>query len=333
MHTQQAGRAPAVLVTGGAGFIGSHTVAALRAAGRRVVALDDLSTGRRENLAAHAGDPALTLVVDDVRGDLAGALRDHGPFAGVVHLAAQTSVVRSLADPLADLDLNLRATVQLALWAAEVGARQLVFASSAAVYGDVAALPVAEEHTAAPLSPYGAAKRASELYLRTIGELRGLTTACLRLFNVYGPRQDPASPYAGVVAAFLDHALRGEPLTIYGDGEQTRDLIFVEDVARALVLACAPDRCGHLVCNIGTGRETSVRALAEAALLAARAHGAGPGRSRTAPARPGEISRSLAAVERAATSLGFTAEVELAEGLRRSAAARARELAAALAGR
>lgn len=316
---------PAVLVTGGAGFIGSHVVAALRAAGRRVVALDDMSAGRRANLAAFVGDPGVVLVEGDVRGEL-GLLDRHGPFAGVVHLAAQTSVVRSVERPLADLDLNLRATVGLALWAADAGVRQFAFASSAAVYGDAARLPVAEEDEAAPLSPYGAAKRGAELYLRALGELRGLATACLRLFNVYGPRQDPASAYAGVVAAFLGRALRGEPLVVFGDGAQTRDLVYVEDVARAFVLAVGTGRTGHVLCNVATGRETSVLNLAAAAQAAARACGARPGEVVLAAARAGEISRSRAAVERGAAVLGFRAETELADGLRRTAEALAAEL-------
>jgi len=312
---------PAALVTGGAGFIGSHVVAALRAAGRRVVVLDDLSSGRVENLAAWAGDPAVRLIVGDVRGELPALLAGAGPFAAVIHLAAQVSVLRSVEAPLADLDLNLRATVQLALWAAAEGVRAFVFASSAAVYGDAPALPLAEDLPAAPCSPYGAAKRSAELYLHALGQLRGLSTACLRLFNVYGPRQDPASPYAGVVALFLRRALAGEALTVYGDGTQTRDMVYVGDVARALVLACAPGRSGQLVCNVGTGRETSVGALAEAARAAARACGATPGAIVRAPARAGEISRSLAEVAGAARQLGFRAEVDLDEGLRRTAAA------------
>lgn len=313
--------APAVLVTGGAGFIGSHAVAALRAAGRRVVVIDDLSTGRRENLAEHAGDPAVSLIVGDVRGDLDAQLAGQGPFAAVVHLAAQVSVVRSVEAPLADLDLNLRATVNVALWAARAGARRLVFASSAAVYGEPSALPVAEEHATAPLSPYGAAKRASELYLGALGPLRGLSTTCLRLFNVYGPRQDPASPYSGVVAVLLGRALRGEPLVVFGDGAQTRDMVYVGDVARAIVLACASGSEGHVLCNIATGREVSVRALAEQIREAARACGARPGPLASAEARAGEIARSVASVERASEALGFRAEVELAEGLQRTAAA------------
>ncbi|MFY0541738.1 NAD-dependent epimerase/dehydratase family protein [Nannocystis pusilla] len=227
----------AVLVTGGAGFIGSHTVAALRAAGRRVVVLDDFSTGRRENLSEWTDDPQVEVVEGDVRGEVGLLLAGHGPFAAVVHLAAQTSVVRSIAAPIDDLDVNLRATTRLALWAAAAGVRRFVFASSAAVYGEPRRVPVAESEPTTPLSPYGAAKRAAELYLGCLGPLHGLSTVCLRLFNVYGPRQDPKSPYSGVVAMFLARARAGEPLTIFGDGQQTRDLIYVGDVARAICLA------------------------------------------------------------------------------------------------
>lgn len=310
------------LVTGGAGFIGSHVVAALRAAGRRVVVLDDFSTGRRENLAEWAGDPAVEIVEGDVRGELGGLAR-RGPFDAVIHLAAQTSVVRSVAAPIDDLDTNLRATARLALWAAEAGVKALVFASSAAVYGEPARVPIDEDAPTRPLSPYGAAKRAAELYLGCLGPLRGLGVACLRLFNVYGPRQDPASPYAGVVAAFLARALAGAPLTVFGDGAQTRDLVYVGDAARALVRAADMSLGAgteeQVVCNVGTGREVSVAALAAAAQAAARACGASPGAIEHAPARAGEIARSAADTRRAAARLGFTAEVELAEGLRRTA--------------
>lgn len=310
-----------VLVTGGAGFIGSHTVAALRAAGRRVVVVDDFSTGRRENLAEWAGDPEVEVVAADVRDDsFKGELAGRGPFAAVVHLAAQVSVVRSLADPVADLDVNLRATTRLALWAVEAGAQRFVFASSAAVYGEPRRVPIAEDDPIAPISPYGAAKAASELYLGCLAPLRSLACVSLRFFNVYGPRQDPQSPYAGVVAAFLSRALRGEPLTIFGAGTQTRDFVYVEDVARAVVLALGTGSVGHTVCNVASGREISVLELAEQARQAAQQIGASPGALVHVPARAGEIDRSLAATGRAAELLGFRAATGLEEGLRRTAA-------------
>lgn len=310
----------AVLVTGGAGFIGSHTVAALRAAGRRVVVLDDFSAGRPENLAAWAGDPAVEVVRGDVRAPLGPLLAGRGPFTAVIHLAAQVSVARSVAAPLADLDTNLRATAALALWAAEAGIRRVVFASSAAVYGDFPRVPIEEEAPTAPLSPYGAGKRAAEIYLGTLGPPRGLATTCLRLFNVYGPRQDPASPYAGVVAAFLARALAGQGPVIEGAGAQARDFVYVEDVARALVLALEQGPPGHVVCNIGGGQEVTIAALAAAACAAARGLGAAPGPITHAPPRAGDIARSLAATGLAERLLGFRAEVPLAEGLTRTAA-------------
>ena len=307
----------AVLVTGGAGFIGSHVVAALRAAGRRVVVLDDFSTGRRENLAEWTDDPAVEVIAGDVRGDLAALLAGRGPLAAVVHLAAQTSVVRSIEAPIDDLDINLRATARLLLFAAEAGAQRLVFASSAAVYGEPARVPVDEGDPTRPLSPYGAAKRAAELYLQCLGPLRGVATTCLRLFNVYGPRQDPKSPYAGVVAAFLARALAGQPLVIFGDGFQTRDLVYVGDVARAIAMAVEQGPEGHVLCNIGGGREVSIRELAA---TAQRVCGATDTALEFAPARPGEIERSVARTWHADEALGFRPEVALDEGLRRTAA-------------
>jgi UDP-glucose 4-epimerase len=317
----------AVLVTGGAGFIGSHTVAALRAAGRRVVVLDDFSTGRRENLAEWTDDSQVEVIAGDVRGDVAALLAGRGPFAAVVHLAAQTSVVRSISAPIDDLDLNLRATARLLLWAAAAGARRFVFASSAAVYGEPRRVPVAESDPTAPLSPYGAAKRAAELYLGCLGPLYGVATVCLRLFNVYGPRQDPHSPYSGVVAAFLARARGGESLVIFGDGTQTRDLVYVGDVARAIALAVGQGPAGHVLfkgdtppepagINVGSGRETSILELAAAVQRVC-------GEDQPiafAAARAGEIARSAAVTEKAAELLGFRAEVELEEGLRRTAA-------------
>ena len=319
----------AVLVSGGAGFIGSHTVATLRAAGRRVVVLDDFSTGRRENLCEWTDDPQVEVVEGDVRGEVGLLLAGHGPFAAVVHLAAQTSVVRSIAAPIDDLDINLRATTRLALWAAAAGVRRFVFASSAAVYGEPRRVPVAESEPTTPLSPYGAAKRAAELYLGCLGPLHGLQTVCLRLFNVYGPRQDPKSPYSGVVATFLARARSGEPLTIFGDGSQTRDLIYVGDVARAICLAIGAGSEGHALgdmasgppepagINVGTGREV---AIVELAAAVQRACGMRAEAITFAPARAGEIARSAATTERAAELLGFRAEVELDEGLRQTAA-------------
>ena len=308
-------RADTVLVTGAAGFIGSHVVDLLLAQGREVIAVDERG-GAWERLAAHAGTPRLRRVVADLRAELAGPLAGARPDA-VIHLAAQISVPRSLAEPLADLDLNLRATIRLLQWSAEVGARRLVFASSAAVYGDPARMPVSEDMADQPASPYGAGKRAAELYLGCLGPALAVETAALRLFNVYGPRQDPCSPYSGVISQFAARARAGAPLEVHGDGLQTRDFVYVGDVARAFALALEAPEVTGLVCNVGTGTTVTIRGLAEAVVAAAGSASALVAR----PGRAGDIARSQAECSRARTRLGFVAEVALAEGLRRTLAA------------
>jgi len=308
---RSSGAIQTVLVTGAAGFIGSHLVDLLLAQGRDVIAVDVV--GDPPNLAAQRGHPRLKLVAADLRGDFSAALAGLRPDA-VVHLAAQISVPRSLEDPIADLDLNLRASVRLLQWSAAVGARRLVFASSAAVYGEPARMPVSEDMSDQPSSPYGASKRATELYLGCLGPALGLETAALRLFNVYGPRQDPGSPYSGVISQFIARARAGAPLTVLGDGRQTRDFVYVGDVARAFVRALDVPSLGGLVCNIGTGVTVSIAGLAAAIVGAAASdspivHG---------PARAGDIAHSQADCSRARERLGFTAEVALGEGLRRT---------------
>ncbi len=307
--------AETVLVTGGAGFIGSHVVDRLLAQGREVVVLDDLSTGKRENLASHAKDRRLRLIVADLREDFAAALAGVRP-AAVLHLAAQVSVSRSLEDPIADLDLNLRASVRVLQWAAGAGARRVVLASSAAVYGEPARVPVSEDMCDRPVSPYGASKRAAELFLGCLGPTLGVATAALRPFNVYGPRQDPRSSYSGVVSQFLARASAGEPLVVLGDGQQTRDFVYVEDVARAFVAAIDAAQIDGLIANLGSGHSCTIAALArEVVAVTGSASQVVMG-----PARAGDIIHSLAACSRAADRLGWRAEVSLGEGLRRTLA-------------
>ena len=300
-----------VLLSGGAGFVGSHVAEAYLAAGDEVTVLDDLSTGRRENLPR-----GVRFVHADIRSAEARDLLAQGRFELLNHHAAQMDVRRSVADPLFDLDVNLRGLLNLLEGARAGGVRRVVFASSGGVvYGDATAPPCREGAAKLPISPYGVAKLASEHYLTAYSRLYGLDVASLRYSNVYGPRQN-AEGEAGVVAIFSRKILAGEPLTIFGDGEQTRDMVYVKDVAAANLAASdrplpPPEGLDARAWNIGTGVETSVKRLAE--LLAAAA-GRRPA-IRYAPERPGELRRSALAVEKAGRELGWAPRTGLADGL------------------
>lgn len=295
-----------IAVTGGAGFIGSHLCELLGSDGHQVLAIDDLSRGRQENLPQGfpleirgIGDPAL-----------AGSLASFAPHT-LVHLAAQVDARRSLEDPVFDAQVNILDTVRLFAAAIAGGARRIVFASSAAVYGDPQVIPTPEAAPLAPLSPYGVAKLAGEGYLAHFARRHGIAGVALRFANVYGPRQESVGE-AGVVAVFCQRLLAGAPVTIHGDGGQTRDFIYVEDVARA----CARALDGPPgVYNVATGVETDVRRL-HALLAAALSPGSQPLHG---PAIAGEPRRSALDPSRAEVDLGFRAERELEEGLRRTA--------------
>ncbi|MCC7411685.1 MAG: NAD-dependent epimerase/dehydratase family protein [Gammaproteobacteria bacterium] len=302
-----------VAVTGGAGFIGSHTVDRLLTAGARVIVIDDFSTGSRDNLAQWQHEPRLRVieagVADGVFAPLAASY--FGPVTHVIHLAAQTSVVYSVDNPLADIRVNLGGTAHVLEYSRYNGVRKVVFASSSAVYSDDVPFPTAEDAPCAPLSPYGVNKLASESLLRYYGMLHGQRWTALRFFNVYGPRQDPGSPYSGVISIFADRAAADRPLSIYGDGEQTRDFVYVGDVARALVQSCFDDRSDGAVINIGTGAEGTINELARLIIALSDS------RSTVghAPPRPGENRRSVADVRRARDLLGFVADTGLEDGL------------------
>ena len=301
------------LVTGGAGFIGSHLADALLAEGHRVRILDDLSSGSRANLPA-----AADFIEGDVR-DAATVERLIADTAGIYHLAAIASVERSREAWLASHTVNLTGhiTVLDAVRRARHARIPIVYASSAAVYGDNANLPLSEAEPGAPLTAYGADKLGCELHARVGASVHGLAAIGLRFFNVYGPRQDPASPYSGVVSIFCRRLARGEPLEIYGDGLQERDFIYVGDVGRLLLKAMATAATGAEVYNVCTGRGTSVRALAQ---TLATIHGAEPA-LRYLPARAGDIFRSIGDPRRAQARFGWTAETPLAVGLARTFAA------------
>ncbi len=298
-----------ILVTGGAGFIGSHTVDALVAAGaHQVDVIDNLAAGRRDNL-----NPGARFHEADLRD--AGRVREiaasHRPEA-IVHFAAQMDVRRSVADPAFDAQVNLVGFLNLIEAARPHGLRRVVFASTGgAIYGEQDFFPADEGHPCRPVSPYGVAKLATESYLHFYKVQYGIEYAAMRYANVYGPRQDPQGE-AGVVAIFCARLLEGRPATIFGDGEQTRDYVYVGDVVRANVAALTAAAGGPI--NIGTGVETSVnrlyRRLAEIAGVS--------GAPEHAAARPGEQMRSAISAARAGRELGWRPEVALDDGLRRT---------------
>ena len=301
------------LVTGGAGFIGSNLVDALLARGDTVTVVDDLSTGRRQNL-----DGALAagaeLVEADVR-DAAALLAVGGESEPevVFHLAAQIDVRRSVEDPAFDAAVNVGGTANVLEAARTAGCRRVVFVSTGgAIYGEGEGkrLPLAEETPAAPLAPYGQSKFAGEGYLALYERLYGLSGVSLRLGNVYGPRQDPLGE-AGVIAIFCGRLLAGERPTVYGDGRQTRDYVYVGDVVAAMLAAAGRAATGPV--NVGTGVETDVLELARQ--LRELGDG-GDFEPELAPPRPGEVQRIAIDPGRAERELGWRAEVGLAEGLK-----------------
>src|SRR5215207_1077525 len=301
------------LVTGGAGFIGSHVADLYLARGYDVTIVDNLASGSRSNIPESAEFRELDITSPD-----AAALVRNGGFDVISHLAAQIDVRRSVAEPSYDATVNVLGTINLleAIRGAAKQARFIFSSTGGAIYGDFVTPPNREPMPKDPESPYGIAKLSAELYLAAYGRLYGIDTVALRYANVYGPRQDPHGE-AGVVAIFCNRILDGRPLTVFGDGRQTRDYVFVKDVARANLAAAEwplPPR-GELdarAFNVGTGVETSVLTLAES--LARAAGSASP--VEHAPARAGELQRSAVSVEKAASVLGWRPEVRLEDGLR-----------------
>ncbi|MCU4718158.1 NAD-dependent epimerase/dehydratase family protein [Halapricum hydrolyticum] len=291
-----------ILITGGAGFIGSHIADALTT-DNDVTVLDDLSSGSRENVPDGA-----TFIEGDVRDD--DTLKNAAADADVIfHEAAIVSVQQSIDQPQRCQDVNLTGTLAV-LEAARREDARVVFASSAAIYGEPTGVPIDEAEPTAPASPYGIDKCAADQYVRTYHDLYGLDTVALRYFNVYGPGQT-GGDYSGVISIFREQALTGDPITVDGDGSQTRDFVHVEDVVRANLLAATTDAVGTAY-NIGTGTETSIQTLAETVQSIADTdspivHG---------EPRPGDIDRSCADVTRAREQLGYEPKISLEEGLR-----------------
>lgn len=300
------------LVTGAAGFIGSHTIDLLLAEGYEVLGVDNYRTGRRENLASATTHSKFTLIELDVAADgmIANLTAEFRPIA-IIHLAAMVSVPESIANPAENRRLNFHATTLVTSAAVLSGTNRIVFASSAAVYGANGSLPLTEDAECQPLSPYGEAKLESERHLQQFGCTNKLTVRSQRYFNVFGPRQDPSSAYSGVISRFNDAILQGRAPTIFGDGEQTRDFIHVSDVARANLLAATMPGVLSGVANICTGSSVSLNQL-----YAAMAQAAGTTTPPLyGPARAGDIRHSKGSPKRAERELNFQPSTSLSTGL------------------
>lgn len=295
------------LITGGAGFIGSHLAEKL-SPNHEVVILDDFSSGSKQNLRWAERKRNVSLVTGSVT-DASLVCSCAAGCDGIFHQAAIASVPASVRDPVGTHEVNCTGTVQVLEAARKTGTKSVVMASSAAVYGDAPALPKTESMVPEPKSPYAIHKCTGEYYGQVYASLYGLKTVSLRYFNVYGPRQNPSSPYSGVISRFASDALQGTPLTIFGDGTQTRDFVYVADVVNANIRAMESDAQG--VFNVGTGRETDLLTLGE---MIQSCTGNSPAVT-FEPAREGDIHRSCADIAKAESAFGFVPEYSLQKGL------------------
>ena len=298
-----------VLVTGGAGFIGSHLAEKLLSAGAGVRVLDDISTGKRENLPRH---DAMEFIEGDIR-DSGSVARCVEGMNAVVHLAAVASVQASIDDPVRTHQVNFDGTLNLLEAARRAGARRFIYACSAAVYGDAAGIPVSEDAAPNPLSPYAVDKLSGEYYLLHYHRKYGLPATSFRFFNIYGPRQDPSSPYSGVISIFMDRLRSNRPVTIFGDGMQTRDFVYVDDLAALLAQAVHGTQGVGGVFNVGTGARNSLLQLLE---HLERLSG-GKIERRHEPQRLGDIQHSGADVSRLRRVFGDAPATPFDQGLKR----------------
>ena len=297
------------LVTGGAGFIGSNTVDELVRRGHEVAVLDNLSTGKAANLSQVSSK--VRLIEASVTDPDAVRQACRGMDC-VIHLAAQTSVPRSVKDPIETDLINVTGTLNVLIGASDAKVKRVVFASSCAVYGQTSILPIREDAQLAPVSPYGASKQIGEIYGRVFQELYEIEFAALRYFNVFGPRQDPGSPYSGVLSIFNAALLSGTQPTVYGDGEQSRDFVDVGNVVEANLLAAEAKGAAGRIINVGTGvRSTLNQTLALLEKITARA-----ARAKYAPARDGDIRDSQADIGLAREALGYRPRIGFEEGLK-----------------
>jgi UDP-glucose 4-epimerase len=300
-----------VLVTGGAGFIGSHLAARLLERGMAVRILDNFATGRRSNLRALDGE------FEAIEGDIQSYERVSRAVSGcevVFHQAALPSVPRSIQDPLTSNATNVIGTLNVLLVARDLGVRRVVVASSSSVYGANPKLPKHEDDPVVPISPYATAKLASENYARSFHHVYGLETVMLRYFNVFGPRQDPGSEYAAVIPRFISRLAAGESPVIYGDGEQSRDFTYVENVVQANLLAQEAEQAAGHVYNVACGQRITLNHL----LAEIKAIMGSDLPAAFAAPRPGEVRHSLADISRAREELGYEPTVDLGTGLRRT---------------
>ncbi len=301
---------PRVLVTGGAGFIGSHLADKLVKMQCEVSVVDNLYTGKVENLQLHLEDGKTEFFKGDIRdGKLVNKLVRS--VNAVVHLAAISSMPVSVKDPVLTNDVNVNGTLNLLNACVNANVQKLIFISSCAVYGEPSCLPINEKHLAQPLSPYAASKVAAEAYCKAFSEVYGLETVVLRLFNVYGSRQREEDTYSGVITKFVNNLIYGKPLVVYGDGNQTRDFVYVEDVAEAVWLALERGNANGEAFNIGSGRPTSINELArllieifgvEAQIVYEKA-------------RVGDLKQSYADIAKAEKALGYKPKMALEHGL------------------
>jgi len=301
------------LVTGGAGFIGSHIAEALVKRGDRVRVLDNLITGRRENLSPIAN--RIEFIEGDIR-DYATTLRAAEGARVIFHQAAVPSVPRSVAEPALNHDINVNGTFNVLMAAREAGARRVVYAASSSAYGDTETLPKHESMSPSPLSPYAAAKLFGEYYCQVFTRVYNLETVSLRYFNVFGPRQDPSSPYSGVISKFITALLEGEAPVVYGDGEQSRDFTYVSNVVDANLRAAESGEAIGQVINLGIGERVTINQL-----LAELQKIIGSNLpTRYEDTRAGDVRHSLAAISRAGELIDYRPSVRLAEGLKRTVA-------------
>ncbi len=304
-----------ILVTGGAGFIGSNIAEKLIHLKHRIVILDDLSTGKRENLASFIDNPLCRFVegtILDVK-ILENLLREEG-IEYILHQAARPSVAKSVADPLKTNEINVNGTLNVLQAALEGGVKRVVVASSSSIYGDTPELPKRESMPHNPQSPYAITKVIKELYLKNFYRIYGLSTVGLRYFNVYGKRQDPHSDYAAVIPKFITQALKNENLTIEDDGLQTRDFTYIEDVVAANILATKTEKeTGGMCFNVACGERTSIQSLAEKIIKLTDSQSKITYRER----RPGDIKNSLADVSLAGKYLGYRPGYNLNRGLKK----------------